>query len=323
MESDNTKEFSERIIILLPVYNGEHYLREQLDSILAQTCRNILLVCRDDFSSDDSAAIIAEYAQRQPKMFRVMPKAEQNIGASASFSLLMQTIISEGLLDSPADANATSASCNYIALADQDDIWYPEKLQRCLTALQAQERKTPDVPLLVHSDLRVVADEGQVIAESFMHYQGLDASRSNFSARITSNTITGCSVLFNSALLLKASPIPTSAIMHDWWLGLVAAAFGHIVYLPTPLLDYRQHEGNTIGARQYQKPTMDRQFVRRLLDDGNDHMFQAIAVQSQEFLLRHGQQVASGKRLQLRISRILSTPVPILQKCIFQALRRW
>ena len=142
-------EDSALIIILLPVYNGERFLASQLDSILAQTWRHILIICRDDGSTDASSQILAAYARSSPEKFRILDGQQGNVGASANFSLLMQNVVDAGYLARGQDT--------YISLADQDDIWYPEKLARCLEVMRRQERETPGLPVAVHSDLRVVA----------------------------------------------------------------------------------------------------------------------------------------------------------------------
>lgn len=248
-----------RIIIVLPVYNGGDYLPEQIDSILAQTWSSWQLICRDDGSTDASATILADYQRRHPDRITVLHDEDGNLGPAASFSRLMEHALARyaeaadtnDVIDSPA-ADIDTAASTYVALADQDDVWCPDKLSTCLEALQARERDRPGSPLLVHADLRVVDREGAVIAPSFMAYQGLNPARKDFQSQLSSNTVTGCTALMNMPLLEQALPIPQEAMMHDWWLSLVASAFGELIFIERPLVEYRQHGGNTIGAQRHE-----------------------------------------------------------------------
>lgn len=309
MKGENQQE--SRVLVLLPVYNGGRFLPLQLDSILAQSFQNTLIVCRDDGSSDDSAAILEQYAQKWPQRFRLLEAPLGNLGASANVALLMQSVL---------DNELRSSIDTYIALSDQDDYWYPEKLARCLTVMHSEEQKTPEFPMMVHSDLRVVAENGQLIASSFAAYQGLKPLRNSFSSQLVCNTITGCTVLMNRALLRKALPIPPQAIMHDWWLGLVALAFGRACYIDIPLLDYRQHDANTVGAREYQA---GENLLMRLLDVSNNPVFQSTARQSQAFASHYHDALSSKQQLTARMAGVLANHNPVLQKSIYRMLRKF
>jgi len=305
---DNQQE--PRVLILLPVYNGGRYLRSQLDSILAQGIQNTLIVCRDDGSSDDSAAILEQYAQQWPNRFRLLKAQTGNLGVSANVALLMQSVLQDGLL---------SSTSTYIALSDQDDCWDPEKLACCLAVMRSEEQKNPGLPVLVHSDLRVVAEDGKLIAASFASYQGLKPLRNSLASQLVCNTITGCTALMNSALLTKALPIPPQAIMHDWWLGLIALAFGRACYIDVPLLDYRQHDSNTVGAREYQQA--DGHFLTRLLDGSSNSIYQSIAQQAETFAHQHKDELSAKQRLIVGACKVLTIQNPAVQKSIYRVLR--
>ncbi len=299
-----------KVLILLPVYNGGRYLQSQLDSILAQSIQNSLIVCRDDGSSDDSAAILEQYAQQWPHRFRIVKAQVGNLGVSANVALLMQSVLENELL--------SSTSPPYIALSDQDDCWYPQKLARCLALMHSEEQKNPELPVLIHSDLRVVAEDGTLIASSFAGYQALKPLHTSFASQLVCNTITGCTTLFNTALLRKALPIPPQAIMHDWWLGLVAIAFGRACYIDAPLLDYRQHGANTVGAKEYQTGG---HFFKRLLDVSKNPIFQSTAQQAQVFASQHSAALSAKQQLILRAGKALAIDNPVLQKSIYRVLR--
>jgi len=304
------------ILILLPVYNGGDYLAAQLDSILAQTHKQWLLLCRDDGSSDDSAALLADYAGRHPNRIRLISDELGKLGASGSFSRLMA-------LAAVHCREAEMAGEQWlVALSDQDDIWYPEKLSRQLAAMQQLQQRHVGQALLVHGDLRVVDADGAVIAASMVAYQGLVPERDSLAAQLLSNTVTGCTTLMNVALLEQTLPVPKAAIMHDWWLSLVVAAFGQRYWLAEPLVDYRQHGGNTIGARPWQPPRRVGHWLRRLFDDSNDTAFRQTAAQAEAFRVRHGSALGWRQRLSLRLCMLLRLPLSPLQKVLFRLLRR-
>ncbi|MBC52227.1 MAG: hypothetical protein CMQ34_00160 [Gammaproteobacteria bacterium] len=312
------------VLVLLPVYNGARYLAEQIASVLTQQWEpafadkiTVRLLCRDDGSSDHSPALLQDFARRYPDAITLLADESGNLGAAGNFSALMHYAELE-------IRSAPSTHC-YIALADQDDIWQGNKLQRSLTALLAAEGGDRETPVLVHSDLRVVDAGAHVIAESFMAYQGLRPARDSLSAQLLSNTLTGCTALMNPALIRKALPVPAGAVMHDWWLSLIASAFGHRVYLDEALVDYRQHDRNTIGARAHTKSVLSGQALRELLSNrrlpDRQQAFMEIATQAAEFSARHGDELSSAQRFVCR--RIMALPKAGLwwQRVMFRVLR--
>ena len=269
-----------RILVLLPVYNGEKYLQEQINSILSQSHPDLLLVCRDDGSTDASLALLQDSASRFPDRVQLLQDGKGNLGASGSFSELMQWAL----------ANYGDQPDTFVALADQDDTWHLDKLECCLQALLLAEADAASLPVLVHSDLRVVTADGEEISPSLMHFQGLDPSHTNFPAQLISNTVTGCTSLMNMALLKKALPVPDEAVMHDWWLSLVASAFGRLVFVPRPLVEYRQHGRNTLGAREHKKAALNLQTFIKLFQirksAAAQKLFEEAAAQARAFEAR-------------------------------------
>jgi len=224
-----------KILILLAAYNGEEYLSEQIQSIQRQTIFNWTLLVRDDGSQDNSKDIIEEFAAKDSRI-RLVDDEREGRGTSKNFAALMQVALAEG-----ADA---------IFFADQDDIWLPHKLSRQLKSLQEMEEQySPGTPLLCYSDLEVVDEHLHQIHPSFMRYEKLRHEPDNpIHVLLTQNLVTGCSVVINRALLELATPIPTGIALHDWWLAICAAACGRIGYIDQPLVQYRQHSRNQIGA---------------------------------------------------------------------------
>ena len=303
------------LLVLLPVFNGERYLAEQLDSIFSQRHKNILLVCRDDGSSDGSVAILAQYLATHAENMRLLEDTLGNLGACGSFSALMQWAL-EYMQSCPQKV--------YVALADQDDIWHADKLTCSLQVMTAADAGL--VPLLVHSDLNVVDKLGELISPSLMAYQGLDPSRTSFSEQMVSNTVTGCTALINRALLHKALPVPADAVMHDWWLSLVASCFGQLLFVDKSLVQYRQHDRNTLGARAHTPSTFSVRTFAKLLQFSQSpdaqRLFEQAAAQAAAFHNRYKNEV-SVQHLQ-RLRDVMRLPRLGLwgQRLLFRQLRR-
>jgi len=303
-----------KIAVLLPTYNGERFLAQQLDSLIAQHAVNLVIVTRDDGSTDATRGIVAGYASDYPGLLHIVGDDGSNLGPCGNFSLLMQYV-----LDNRATLGLSSA---YLMLCDQDDVWAPDKARLQLAAMLAKEASNPGMPVLVHSDLTVVDASGEPIAESFLRYQGLDASRNDLRNIIFSNTVTGCTALLNEPLARKALPVPDGALMHDWWLALVAAAFGTIHFVPQQLVRYRQHGQNALGAREYVPPRLlSRSTFNQLLRKNPEPLLFAVAEQAGEFARCYGRELSPLNRLQLGLARRLRTESFLLQRILFRLLR--
>lgn len=231
-----SKIVTEPIYVLLATYNGGAFLREQLDSLIAQTEPGWHLLVRDDGSSDRTAEIVAAYAAKDPRI-TMLPGSRANQGTAANFASLLQTAAERG--------------ADYVLLMDQDDVWLADKIERQMALMKSEEgRLGPSVPILVHSDLELVDRECRTIHPSFMAFQRIHNEQAEpLRTLLVQNYVTGCTVLLNRALLQAALPIPSEAMMHDWWLALIAATVGVIRYDPEPTVRYRQHPGNQVGAK--------------------------------------------------------------------------
>jgi len=324
------------ILVLLPVYNGSRYLRPQLDSILGQSHERLLIVCRDDGSKDESRAIVAEYQARDPQRVLVVDDQLGNLGARGSFSRLMEIALEVSQQDP-----CKGTPC-YFALADQDDTWHPHKLEKLLEAMRRLEQGDPSTPALVHGDLRVVDQDGQEIAPSMAGYQGLRPDRDSLAAQLISNTVTGCTAMMNRSLVERCTPVPAESIMHDWWISLVASAFGRRQYLQEALVNYRQHGNNTIGAKAWTERNRYRMkaglaalpkniyhvlrvlviIAIRMWDDEHNEAFQGNARQARAFLRQFGNQLSIRDRFKTRMACWLSVHFPPLQRVLFRLLRQ-
>lgn len=224
------------VCVLLGSHNGEAYLEEQLCSIQSQTFSDWILLASDDSSTDGSAGILEKFAAGDARIRVHETRHDGATGAAANFGRL----ISAGL--------ATGSTVFFFA--DQDDTWQPDKVEQQLAAFPSGGGE-PE-PLLLHSDLAVVSEHLDPINPSLISYMALDPEpRDPLTYLLTRNFVTGCAMAANRALLEQATPIPAAAIMHDWWLALVAACYGSIRFQNTALVNYRQHASNAIGAKGF------------------------------------------------------------------------
>ncbi|MDH6264372.1 glycosyltransferase family 2 protein [Bradyrhizobium sp. BR13661] len=211
--------------VVLATYNGEEYIAEFLDSLVAQSYRDFDVVVSDDCSTDKTIAIIESFRG----MLNIsISQQESNVGPSLNFS--RATMMATG---------------NFVAFADQDDVWHPDKL-----LLMAEMMRSGDIkePRLIFCDLEITDEKLKMISASFFC-----GKRSSACGRIEdfiiSNHIPGCAMLVNRPLLELGMPVPRTFKMHDWWFAITAASFGTITFLARPLVCYRQHANNAIGAQ--------------------------------------------------------------------------
>jgi glycosyltransferase involved in cell wall biosynthesis len=273
------------IEVVLPTYNGVLYLETQIASIYNQTLRPERVLLRDDGSSDGTQSLICQLQQRYGAWLQVLP-VDGNLGCVANVNRLLQ---------------ATKAP--YVALADQDDFWFPQKLEQSFKRLQQMEEQYgSETPLLVHSDLELVDKDGTPLGYSYIERQHLDPLRTASIDLALTNVVTGCTVLLNRALLEKALPIPFQAVMHDWWLALVASAFGRIELLAHATVQYRQHGVNLIGAHGLGIDYWAKRILFATSNSMTKWRINGCALQAEHFNLRYGKSISILPYL-LRLSR--------------------
>lgn len=220
------------VAILLSTFNGEVYLREQLESLINQSFKDWHCLVRDDGSTDQSRAVVEEYV-RLDSRFKFFADDRDRLGPVASFARLLQH----------GDAYT------YFFFCDQDDVWLPRKIEKSLAVMYEAEKSFPGVAIAVHSDLCVCDQDLKPLVASMK--KGLVPEIDDghlFTRLIAQNFVTGCTLLLNRRLREQALPVPKEAMMHDWWIALVAAALGKLRYLPEVTVHYRQHGGNASGS---------------------------------------------------------------------------
>jgi rhamnosyltransferase len=217
----------ETICILLATYNGERFLGDQLDSLMAQTYTNWKLFVRDDGSTDGTIGII-ERAAKDKRVFLV-DNSSSNAGSRQNFATL---------LDLSRD------DYEYFMFCDQDDVWLPEKIEETLAEMRKAEQKHGNVvPLLVYTNFQYVYNDLKII-KSKKNFRSTKVSHLRFAHLLAQNPAYGCTMMFNRSLAETVGHIPPQAENHDYWIALVAAAFGKIIYYNNPTILYRQHNNN-------------------------------------------------------------------------------
>lgn len=228
---------NQQIDILLATYNGSKFIREQIESIQAQSFEDWRLLVSDDGSNDSTINIVKELAANDPRISIVLEHKRFGSAKENFYNLL------------------TVSHAPYLMFCDQDDVWLSNKIETQLAHLKEMESAYGyDTPLLVFSDMEVVDSTLKTISDSFENYSRYDPTRTKVVQLIAQNNAAGCSMLFNRAvadLCLMSHAVIGNYMMHDWLVMLVASAFGHIEYLDKVFNLYRQHGTNEVGARRF------------------------------------------------------------------------
>ncbi len=221
--------------ILMATRNGEAFLQEQVDSILAQTDDGWHLTVSDDGSTDRTGELLDEYVHRFPKQITRIHSGRHFGNARDHFFYLIRACKAEWMM-----------------LCDQDDTWVPEKIVKFRKAAEeAGAQYGGKKPILIFCDQTPTDAALHPIAESLMDYQKQRRYVFDFRGILMQNVVTGGAMALNRVLAelsLECNDF-SRVIMHDWWMAAVAARFGKIIYLDETLGTYRQHEENTVGAK--------------------------------------------------------------------------
>ena len=215
--------------ILLAAYNGEKYLREQIESILDQDCDSWFLTVSDDGSSDKTSEILDFYVENYPEQIRRVKSGTSFGNAKDHFFFLLK-----------------ESAGKEVMFCDQDDVWMKDKVSSQSSLMKE------DVPCLVCSDLSVVGEDLSEIDPSMRHYQGIGKDDFALSHLLFRNAVSGCGCLMNRKLVEKILEIKDTdnVIMHDYWAALTASLCGEIVVMERSTVLYRQHSGNSLGAQK-------------------------------------------------------------------------
>jgi glycosyltransferase involved in cell wall biosynthesis len=288
-----------RVAVLMSAYNGERFIDEQIRSILDQLPHDGQLLVRDDGSIDGTVARVAAHADPRIRLIR-----GSNVGFARSFLIL--------LASAPADAEC-------MMLADQDDIWLPDKIARACESLHGRKG-----PTLYFSRLHLVDERLRPLGETARWPRG-----PSFGNALAENIVTGCTIALNRpALSLVLHGTDGADIrFHDWWIYLVISAFGEVVADANPTVLYRQHGHNVIGrGAGWRRYLLNLRYVRR------SSWVHVMFTQIRSFHEAHGEALSAHQRQLLEryfnparpasVRRLLITPLRFRQTLIDEILLR-
>ncbi|MDO5146374.1 MAG: glycosyltransferase family 2 protein [Eubacteriales bacterium] len=219
----------------MAVYNGAHYLEEQLESLRRQTCQNFLLLIHDDGSTDGTEKILEKWEKGQKFPIRVIKDGYCLRDSSKNFAHIL----------SWAEKNLGEFS--YYMFCDQDDVWKEDKIAITFQAIKKAEKEN-DGPILIHTDLEVVGEQLESISSSYLRYRSINPYITQVNRMLIQNNVTGCTMLWNKKLNCLLQWDKMRPAMHDWWISLTAALLGRIIFVDKTTILYRQHGDNVVGA---------------------------------------------------------------------------
>lgn len=222
--------------VVLCTCNGERWISEQLASIAAQTLRPDELVVQDDQSEDGTVRLVEEFARSAPFAVRLEVNPRR-VGSTANFAMALER-----------------SGGRYVALADQDDVWWPNKLERLVGELEQDPTIT-----MAFSDAELIDEDGRLVARSLWDTRMIGRTLRRrpvvpeelFARRALT---TGCTMVVRRRAVAAALPFPdvladeVAPMRHDRWLSLIAAAVGTVRALPEPLLAFRVHPAQETGV---------------------------------------------------------------------------
>ena len=220
-----------KVNILMSTYNGQQFLAEQIRSIQEQSYTDWTLFIRDDGSSDNTKEILKDFEHQDSRIHLIDSDKSDNLGVIKSFHKLVN-----------------HDRADYYFFSDQDDVWLPNKLE---LSLKEAQNYLADLPLMVYMDLKVVNQDLEIMTESMVKSQSHHAN-TELVQELTENTETGGVAMINHALA-EMWQETDDILMHDWYLALLASAFGNLVFIDQPGELYRQHSDNVLGARTLSK----------------------------------------------------------------------
>ena len=271
------------IAILLSTYNGEKYILDQLNSLEDQSYPHFDLFIRDDASKDQTLQIIEKFKSNSQLNIIILP-TENNLGAKNSFqSLLTYTV--------------QYKKYQYFMFCDQDDVWFKDKVLLSYQKIQKlKDTCGTEKPLLVYTDLQVVDENLNILGKSLWQDFNLDPKNNSLNYMAMQCNVTGCTMIFNHALVKGSLPFTSAAIMHDYWIAMLATSLGHIDYLNQQTIAYRQHSHNVSGGADKFNFSYISQKAMKFFDPNEFHeVLGRQIIQSESFLLKYKNNLSNDK----------------------------
>lgn len=219
------------IAILMSTYNGERYLREQIDSLLSQTNKDWILYIRDDGSTDGTVLIVKEYEREYPYKIVLLEDGLGNLGSGCSFMQLLSSVNSD-----------------YYMFCDQDDVWLSDKIEKTYLKLRTMESEDIGKSVVVFTDLYIVDKSLNIISNSLWEkcHRNPQNVFNIYRLIVYGSPSYGCTMMFNSIAKSLLFPYKNWKF-HDHWTILIISHIGNAGYVNEPLIYYRQHGNNVSG----------------------------------------------------------------------------
>lgn len=275
------------IDVLLATYNGEKYIREQIESLLSQTYKNFRLIISDDCSKDSTRAILKEYEEKDNRI--EVYYQENNLGCIGNFEFLLNKVKNDIYM-----------------FSDQDDYWLPTKIEHTYKKMKVSKAD------LVFTDLEVVDNNLSMLYQSFNDYMKLSRKIKKcigtYKLQYLYNCVTGCTLMSKKEFLDLILPLPRGSkyILHDAWIADTVANNGKIEYLDEKTIKYRQHTDNQVGIEKISHKFSDFNSVRNLFLDvkidryscyvNNDRIFPDEIKEKNEKALRYFEHLKKTRR---------------------------
>lgn len=225
--------YNPTVDILMATYNGEHYIAEQIESLQRQTYKNWRLLVSDDSSNDKTLGIVREYSEADARI-SIVSKGIRYGGSKENFMALLSV-----------------SEAPYVMFCDQDDVWLPRKIEREICALQSiEDNSSVDNPVMVHTDLSLVDATCRPLGILMSETLGVNPRTATTAQMILTGCVTGCTIAMNRKCVKDALAYRdiSNILMHDWWIALISSYLGVRLFLDEPLVYYRQHSNNVVGA---------------------------------------------------------------------------
>lgn len=263
-----------KIQILLSTYNGELYLEEQLNSIINQNYRQIEILVRDDGSKDTTVDVLNRYDEQDNIKLKIV--SGHNIGVINSFFYLLKNANSEA---------------DYFCFCDQDDVWFPDKIERAVNYLRSKDDLEP---AMYFTSTKLT--DGNL--NPLRNWPSNPRKAPSFYNALIQNIAPGVTIMINKKardLLVKKSVNTEHVLMHDWWTYLCVSAFGEIYYEESPSVFYRQHGNNVVGGEHSFADKARKKWSSFKKHRGERLLFK----QAKEFARLYGEELEVTKKQQL------------------------
>lgn len=281
-----------RVSVALATYNGANYLPQLLDSLGRQTLSPSEIIVCDDGSSDGTRAVLDQYRQQLP--LTVYPN-ERSLGVVRNFKRAVAQCRGE-----------------YVAFCDQDDVWLPDKLARSVEALRAIDGPWP---AMVFTDLVVVDEHLNRIADSYWQHRKLRPDKETFASLIYGNFVTGCTMLINRPMAEEVARMPDTVLMHDFWIACVAYGVGRCAFVEQPTVLYRQHATNVTNNDAVTWRTRWQRLTDLLTNNQRAARFlQPEIEQAQQYVTVYADRLSAASKIALSQLFAVGQRPPLLRK---------